>query len=45
MDLYNAIESLRKALKNFGVKLEILEGGDGYEEISLTRIENAIPQE
>lgn len=37
MDLLNALESLRAALPAFGVNLEILDGGDGYEEIRLTK--------
>lgn len=37
MDLLNALESLAVALKPFGVKMEILDGGDGYEEVRLTK--------
>ena len=37
-DLINALEGLAKVLPAFGVKLEILDGGDGYEEIRLSTI-------
>jgi hypothetical protein len=40
MDLLNALESLSKALKDFGVKMEILNGGDGYEEVQLSKVDN-----
>jgi hypothetical protein len=36
MDLLNVLEGLALVLPRFGVKLEILEGGKGYEEISLS---------
>lgn len=39
-DLINALERLVRVLPAFGVKLEILDGGDGYEEIRLTKVEN-----
>lgn len=38
-DLVNALESLSKALEEFGVKMELLEGGTGYEEIKITKKE------
>jgi hypothetical protein len=37
MDLINTLETLALILPKFGVKLEILAGGEGYEEISLSR--------
>ena len=37
MDLLNTLETLALILPKFGVKLEILDGGAGYEEISLSR--------
>lgn len=39
MDLINTLETLAKVLPKFGVKLELLDGGDGYEEVELTKIE------
>jgi len=39
MDLINALEALAKILPKYGVKLEMLDGGEGYEEIRLTKIE------
>ena len=39
MDLLNALEGMAEALKKFGVKMEIFDGGDGYEEVSLTKEE------
>ncbi len=39
-DLLDALEALSKALPEFGVRLEILDGGGGgYEEIRLTKLE------
>lgn len=40
MDLLNALESLQSVLVKYGVKLEILDGGDSYEEIRLSKLEN-----
>lgn len=45
MDLLNALEYLAKTLPSFGVNVEILDGGDGYEEIKLTKINKFSPQE
>ena len=39
MDLLNCLLGLEQILPQFGVKLEVLDGGDGYEEIRLTKIE------
>jgi hypothetical protein len=39
MTLINCLETLKKILPQFGVKLTMLDGGDGYEEIELTKIE------
>jgi hypothetical protein len=38
-DLINALETLARILPDYGVDLEILDGGDGYEEIRLTKME------
>lgn len=40
MDLLNALERLANVLPAFGVKLEILDGGDGYEEVRLTKVDS-----
>lgn len=40
MDLYNALEGFVSVLPKFGVKLEILRGGDGFEEVKLTKLED-----
>lgn len=40
MDLLNALEGLAATLPAFGVELEILNGGDGYEEIRLRKKED-----
>ena len=38
-DLINALETLARILPDYGVKLEILDGGDGFEAVRLTKIE------
>lgn len=40
MDLLNALEGLAATLPAFGVELEILDGGDGYEEVRLRKKED-----
>jgi hypothetical protein len=37
MDLLNALEGLSSVLKDFDIELEILEGGVGYEEVSIRK--------
>lgn len=37
-DLLNALESFEEVLPQFGVKAELLDGGDGYEEMRLSRM-------
>ncbi len=39
MDMINAIEEIAAAVLDFGVNIEILEGGDGYEEIKIIKVE------
>jgi hypothetical protein len=38
-DMLDALEYLAQELPAFGVKLELLDGGDGYEEVKLSKIE------
>jgi len=38
-DVVNAVESIAEALTKFGVKLELLEGGDGYEQVRISAVE------
>lgn len=38
-DLLDALESLQSVLVKYGVELKILDGGVGYEEISLSKLE------
>jgi hypothetical protein len=38
MDSINFIESIAEELIDLGISLEILEGGDGYEEIKLSKL-------
>ena len=38
-DLINCLESLERILPKYGVKFEVLEGGDGYEEVSISKVE------
>lgn len=39
MDMLNAIEAIAASILEFGVEIEILEGGDGYEEIKISKVE------
>lgn len=37
MDVLNAIEAIAVSVLEYGVEIEILEGGDGYEEIKISK--------
>ena len=38
MDAINFVETLAEVLEKFGINIEFLDGGDGYEEVKITKI-------
>ncbi len=38
MDMINAIESIAEAIAEYGIEIEFLDGGDGYEEIKISKV-------
>ncbi len=38
MDMVNAIEAIAKVVADYGIEIKILEGGDGYEEIEISKV-------